>query len=297
MFLGFIIIKLLSLLGTEEYGIYALVLTLSNLFGLAYLSPINQTFNRYFYEYKDKQEYSSFQNYVLLLMFWGIIFVLLAVAGAIICRNLIGYSVLMIILFGIFIILFKLDEFSISLLNIIRQRKKNSILINAERGIVILIFFTLQYYFAMNLLHVLIVFNSVFFIFIVARVFVFNNYTGKTNHALPYSSKIKKELRKKIFAYLSPFIIWGIAGWLQLNGEKWIIANILSTADVGIYAVMLSLVNVLITIPSNYLADFLMPVIFLVSLFLLNPAAEAATVPTVLTLTHASGDAVQVTVK
>ncbi|MFA5358210.1 MAG: SH3 domain-containing protein [Patescibacteria group bacterium] len=44
-------------------------------------------------------------------------------------------------------------------------------------------------------------------------------------------------------------------------------------------------------------AYFLMPVIFLVSLFLLNPAAEAATVPTVLTLTHASGDAVQVTVK
>ena len=71
-------------------------------------------------------------------------------------------------------------------------------------------------------------------------------------------SKVKNE----IYSYIYPFIIWGQASWLQLNGEKWIIADFLSTSDVGIYAVMISLVNALISIPSNYISEFLTPIIF-----------------------------------
>ncbi len=69
-------------------------------------------------------------------------------------------------------------------------------------------------------------------------------------------------MKSRLFQYVYPFLIWGFSGWLQLNGEKWIINGVLSTADVGIYAVMMALVNGLVIVPNNIISDFATPIIF-----------------------------------
>jgi len=62
-------------------------------------------------------------------------------------------------------------------------------------------------------------------------------------------------MRMQLFRYMAPFLIWGFSGWLQLNGEKWIINGLLSTYDVGIYAAMMALVNGLVIVPNNIISD------------------------------------------
>lgn len=69
----------------------------------------------------------------------------------------------------------------------------------------------------------------------------------------------KNEMRRTTAAYIIPFLIWGISGWLQSNGERWIISGLLSVSDVGIYAIMMSLVNALVAIPNNMIAEFATP--------------------------------------
>ncbi len=76
------------------------------------------------------------------------------------------------------------------------------------------------------------------------------------------SNNSSKEIRSQLFTYTLPFLTWGIFGWLQLNGEKWIINGVLSTAEVGVYAIMMALVNALVMIPNNIIAEFATPIIF-----------------------------------
>ena len=69
-------------------------------------------------------------------------------------------------------------------------------------------------------------------------------------------------MRKRVWIYATPFLIWAVAGWLQLNGEKWIINGILSVKEVGIYAIMMAIVNALVVIPSNVINEFATPIIY-----------------------------------
>jgi len=69
-------------------------------------------------------------------------------------------------------------------------------------------------------------------------------------------------MRKRVWIYATPFLIWAVAGWMQLNGEKWIINGILTLKDVGIYAIMMAIVNALVVIPSNVINEFATPIIF-----------------------------------
>ncbi|MDP3831813.1 MAG: hypothetical protein Q8Q47_11115, partial [Ignavibacteriaceae bacterium] len=52
--LNFLIIKQLASLGTESYGIYALILTINLLMGSLLYGPATQAFIRFYYHYRDK---------------------------------------------------------------------------------------------------------------------------------------------------------------------------------------------------------------------------------------------------
>jgi O-antigen/teichoic acid export membrane protein len=111
----------------------------------------------------------------------------------------------------------------------------------------------------LNLNSVLIVLCLTALVFSVIKYFKFKHKIPAQTESSP---EIKKEILKSIAAYSTPFLFWGLAGWLQLNSEKWIIAKILSASDVGIYSVMVSLVSILIGIPNTLLNEFSLPIIF-----------------------------------
>jgi len=107
------------------------------------------------------------------------------------------------------------------------------------------------------------IFGTTSILFFTIKYKLFSNFhlgyetKGEVNH-LDVRNAIISSL--KIYAF--PFIIWGITGWLQSNSEKWILANYLSTADVGIYALMMTLVSALIILPNNIITEFSTPIIF-----------------------------------
>ena len=64
LLLTFIIIKFISKIGPEQYGIYALILTIAALLGLFYGSFL-QGFLRYYYHYENLNQRDNF----ILLMY------------------------------------------------------------------------------------------------------------------------------------------------------------------------------------------------------------------------------------
>jgi len=100
---------------------------------------------------------------------------------------------------------------------------------------------------------------SLFLVFI--KTYTFRKYAPikitETNQ-----TDIQKKMIRTVLIYISPFLIWAIAGWLQMNGEKWIINAILSVKEVGIYAIMIAIVNALVVIPNNIINEYAAPIVF-----------------------------------
>ncbi len=265
LILGFAILKILSKMGASDFGIYSLIITVIAFFGLIFYGPIQQGFLRFYYDYAEKNKSAIFIKliYKILLISAGALFIL-SILSLIITNifELKEYS-LLFFLAGVYVFTFKINEFFNSALNLIRKRKVNSLLQGSEKIISIALLFFLLINKYLTLVNVLTILISVTFIFSIVKYLFFNRYIPEENTLDNISiKKSQSEIRAKVFKYIFPFLLWGLAGWLQQNGEKWIIANYLSTADVGIYAIMIALANALVLAPYNVINEFAMPIIY-----------------------------------
>jgi O-antigen/teichoic acid export membrane protein len=252
-------------MGAKEYGIYALVITIAVFVGMVFHGPLSQGFVRFYYHYLERSLANIFSNLIHKVLVIASITLLIVTFFIIIIALFINLSMPMafFLVSGLYVIASKLTEFFNSVLNLIRKRKENSLLQGAEKALTILLFLILLYYKKLSPDYVLLILSFTAFSFSVIKYSVFKK-------CLPNETKpnddIKKslipEMRSKLLLYISPFLFWGISTWLQLNGEKWIINGYLSTADVGIYAIMMSLVNALIIVPNLIISDFASPIIF-----------------------------------
>jgi len=111
------------------------------------------------------------------------------------------------------------------------------------------------------LLYIISAFGFISFILALTKIFVFRKNVP-ANSKIEVSRKNQKDIIRTVMVYISPFLIWGAAGWFQMNGEKWIINGVLSVSDVGIYAIMMAIVNALVVIPNNIITEFATPIIF-----------------------------------
>lgn len=250
------------MMGKTSYGYYTLILTNISFWSLFIYNPVSQGVNRFYYEYND--ENSSGIYYRLIVNFLksisGLILLLFIAGGLVFMLAGEFYTGVLLILSGILTVFFKVSEFSSSLLNIVRERKANSIISVAERyffifGILLLII--TDY---LNLVNVLIIYSTITLITGLLKFSKFGKNSG--NNATAHNSEIKSKITGDIKRYIWPFVIWGISSWLQLNGEKWVIANYLSAAELGVYAVMLNIINAMISFPTYFITDFFIPHIF-----------------------------------
>ena len=260
--LGFIIIKFISKTGPEQYGVYALILTIAAFIGLFYGSFL-QGFLRYYYHYEEINQRDGF----VLLMFRFIritIIILIAITLIIsVLTPLIdkSYTFAFFLFAGLFIITSKISEFFNSTLNLLRKRKENSLLQALERLLMIIVLLAFVIFNYLDLINILLAFACISFLLAFLKIITFRKFVS-INKTTSTQSNLQKEIVRTVLIYISPFLIWGIAGWLQLNGEKWIINAILSTNDVGIYAIMMAIVNALVVIPNNIITEFATPIIF-----------------------------------
>ncbi|MEO8231502.1 MAG: hypothetical protein ABI638_04425 [Ignavibacteriota bacterium] len=260
--LGFTIIKFISKIGPEQFGIYALILTIAAFLGIFY-GPFLQGFLRYYYHYEERNQKDGF---VLLMYKFLRITIILFVAITVLISFLIplinkSYTFTFFLLAGLFIIISKYSEFFNSILNLIRKRKENSLLQALERTLMIfalLIFLKIN---NLDLVNILIAFGCISLLLAFIKILTFRKFISIKN-TTKVPADIQKEMTRTVLIYISPFLIWGAAGWLQMNGEKWIINGVLSVKEVGIYAIMMAIVNALVVIPNNIITEFATPIIF-----------------------------------
>ncbi|MCZ7609329.1 MAG: oligosaccharide flippase family protein [Ignavibacterium sp.] len=256
LFLSFIIIKFISKIGPEQYGIYTLILTIAALLGLFYGSFL-QGFLRYYYHYENLNQRSHF---VLLMYRFLKITILIFIIITIITSLLSPfqdefYSSFFLLISGMFIIISKVSEFFNSVLNLIRKRKENSLLQALEKILMIIVVIILLNKNNLELFSILLAFGCISLFLVFFKIYTFRKYAQikitETNQ-----TDIQKKMIRTVLIYISPFLIWAIAGWLQMNGEKWIINAILSVKEVGIYAIMIAIVNALVVIPNNIINEY-----------------------------------------
>ena len=262
---SFVIVKILSGMGPKEYGIYALVVTIAVFVGMSFFGPLAQGFLRFYYHYLERSLSNLFTNFVyrVLILSSLILLILTIIFFGISSTLKFSEPSMFFLIAGIYIITAKLTEFFNSLLNLIRKRKENAILQGIEKLFTILFFLALMYFRILELVNIFIVLAVVMLTFSVIKHIVFqNNLSKDETEEKSLSVSDKSDMKIKLFQYMAPFLIWGFSGWLQLNGEKWIINGLLSTYDVGIYAAMMALVNGLVIVPNNVISDFATPIIF-----------------------------------
>lgn len=263
---GIIIVKIISQLGKVEYGKYALILTISALIGMTFYGPVTQSFNRFYYNYLDKNSFRHFFGLIYKFVIGVSVAILLTTIIILLLNfffSLSAISSYFIFASGLFICSHKLNKYSTNLMNLVRQRKQNAILQVFEKGLTVISLIVFFNYLNLTLLNTLLCLSFFTLSFgIIKLVVVYKFNSPHLVNSKSITSAEKKELISTLKIYGIPFITWGVAAWLQLNGEKWIVAELLSTADVGVYSIMLAIANALIMVPSNFLSDFLNPIIF-----------------------------------
>ncbi len=261
---GFGLVKIISTLGTAVFGEYSLLMTIAALLGMIFYGPVTQGFLRYYYQYENGSSANRFVRLVYnILTYFSLIIFSLSVLLSFYMTYSAGWKIYAFILYGLFVILLKLTEFFNSFLNLLRKRKENSILQAIEKVIIIFLLLLLLFFNEITLPGALASYCAVMISFIIIKITYLNKF-------LPAEEKTSTDSythdRKKMFSnlltYVLPFLIWGLTGWLQLNSEKWIMAELLSTRDVGIYAVMMSLISAFIIVPNTTISDFATPIIF-----------------------------------
>jgi O-antigen/teichoic acid export membrane protein len=262
---GFGIVKIISKMGTQVFGEYALLLTIAAFLSLTFYGPVTQGFVRFYYYYKKEKTIDSFKKLVFrILTYSSLILLLISILFNMMLNMFANSGILVFILFGIFVTSLKLDDFFNSYLNIIRERKKNALLQSAEKILIVTLLFLLLISGSITLVKSLLIYSIIIIIFILVKNFFLEKHHQKEREFnVNYTDFEKKKMLSTFLLYIYPFLIWGLSGWLQLNSEKWIIANYLSTSDVGIYAVMMSLINALIVAPNTAISEFVSPIIFL----------------------------------
>ena len=262
--LSLIIVKIISQMGPADFGVYALILTVSALLGLLFGS-FQQGFIRYYYDYKNEQKEEIYVN--LFFKFLGIsvgILLLLILIFSLLSINFSNeYSIFFFLIAGLMVITTKVSELFNSWFNILRKRKINTILLSGEKSLIIFFFILLLLFKSLSLNNIIIFICISTSLFIVIKIITFKKLIpNKDPLEKTQVNVLQKNMRKRIWIYATPFLIWAVTGWMQLNGEKWIINGILSVKEVGIYAIMMAIVNALVILPSNVINEFATPIIF-----------------------------------
>jgi len=262
--LSLIIIKIISQMGPNDYGVYALIITISAFLGLLF-GAFQQGFIRFYYDYQKEVKDGIYVNlfYKFLSLSVSILSLIIFITSLVANNFINNYSLFFFLIAGVMIVSTKVSELFNSWFNILRHRKTNTILLSSEKGLIIICFFVLLFSNALTLYNVIIFISLSTIVMILIKIIVFNKYVKKPEIISKTEVSIQqKKMRKRILLYATPFLIWAVAGWLQLNGEKWIINGFLSVKVVGVYAIMMAIVNALVVIPTNVINEFAQPIIF-----------------------------------
>lgn len=259
---NFMVVRMLTKTGKEEFGFYTLVLTVSAFLSYIYYGPAQQSFMKFYFMAEGEGEKGLFTRLMSRFIVKSTLLLGLLIIGvSTFLPDLTGLEFSSLIVAALFIVTAKYTEFFNSAFNILRRRKLNSILQFSERLLLILLIIILTVSGKISIVTALLLMASINIVFAITKNIIFARNNEGENPAADYK-KLASKHTNRIRGYSLPFVIWGLSGWLQLNSEKWMMANLLSLENVGVYGVMAVIVNMFVAIPANILSEFISPVVF-----------------------------------
>lgn len=255
---------LTGLLTSAEYGELALGMTLATLFGQTLFSPLGQGATRFYAPAAEKSALNVYLNVIrhLVLSATGIAFllILLTFAGLLLIGRIewVGIAIASFI----FAILAGYSSILNSIQNAARQRSfvaLHSGLASWARflvaaGLILLVgassTVTILGY---GLSMVFVLFSQYIFF----RRTITSTGSDGTTEPTYYS-----HWQERILAYSWPFASWGIFTWAQQASDRWALALLDSTQEVGLYAVLFQLGYYPISILTGIFLQLVAPILF-----------------------------------
>ena len=260
--LGIVSIKLLTSMGTAAYGRYALALTVAALLSALAFGPAEQGFLRFYYPAAERGSSRTYLGvlYRCILLGAAAIGVVTGLAASWAWTGPGADFALTVAAGGVFAAVSAGSTPLAAMLNLLGRRRLNATLQVLERAAVVLALWLLARGGRLSVTTALLAGAAGVVVVAVVR-------TLSVNRAVPADEPMDAAARRaarcdavrSVASFGAPFAIWGLAGWLQSNSERWIIGTVLSTSDVGVYAMMLTIANVLIAYPYGVMAQLFTP--------------------------------------
>lgn len=257
---GFLIIKLITKIGSSQYGIYSLILTISALISAIFVGPSEQGFVRYFFSFKGDDNKKRVLNVIYLFSSVVLCIILIFTLLSLYLKIVLDTN---LIILGFFIFLFTFSNFFMSIFNLIQKRKLNTFIIIFEKILLTILLYFFQKTANLNINTVLVSFCISVFVGIFLRITFINKlFDYSFFRDIKKISNREYIIYKYVFIFSIPLIIWGFSGWLASNGDRWIIAHFTNLQTVGIYSLMMSLSSYLIATPIGVIGQYFQPIIF-----------------------------------
>jgi O-antigen/teichoic acid export membrane protein len=265
IFVGVITLKLTTSIGPEQYGLIVLVSSLSPLLSMFFYGPLEQGFTRYYFDYaKD-----SSNRVVFLKSFLSILLISLVALGittllaAIILPKMFRMTVWFVVMGGCMIAVTSSTLSMNGMLNVMKLRKEISLTQIGEKLFALAL---LSAVFASGMLDATLVLAciSVAGISILGvRIRIYRAVAkGDSQQHSRIVPTTRKEIVRKVATFGTPFMVWGVFGWVQVHGERWVINGLLSSTDVGRYGLALVIIHTTVSMLYNIMVQVVTPTIY-----------------------------------
>jgi O-antigen/teichoic acid export membrane protein len=126
-----------------------------------------------------------------------------------------------------------------------------------------------------------------------AYTIIHATFTLKTR-AREAAFELPRERYREILAYASPFIVWGLSGWIYLSVDRWCAGLVLGVEGVGLLAVVSQVAMYPLAFGSGFLSSLFMPIAFQKAGALTDRAAigKAISIPLISACAFAAGAAI-----
>ena len=260
--LGVTSIKLLTSMGTDAYGRYALALTVAALLGALVFGPAEQGFLRFYFPAAERGTSRTYLGvlYRGLLTAMAAFGTLTGLAAAWAWDGPHAGLAPMILAGGAFAIASAGATPLTGMLNLLGERRLNAVLQVIERAIVVAALWSLDHRGQLGVITALVAGTLGVVVAALARAWSLRGAVSPDGPMdVAARGAARGEAARSVAAFGAPFAVWGLAGWLQSSSERWIIGALLTTSGVGVFAMMLTIANVLIAFPYGVLAQLFTP--------------------------------------
>lgn len=266
--LGFVSIKITSSMGPREFGRLALSVSAFNFVNLFIYNPFDQAVGRFFFDYARLTKTEAFVGVVMnLLVRLGIIVMLVVLVPSItglffvVDARLIHY----IVATAFYAVATASSVPLQSILNLLRYRRPYAVFVVTDKmlqivGLVILIASR-----SLDSMRVVGVYGVCAVMTLVVRLY-YIQHTALPAMDRRWITRVNEDsaanqIRKDILVFALPVLFLGLMNWLQTNSERWVIGYVMTTADVGVYALMssigMTLVSMVVTVVGQFVVPFM----------------------------------------